>query len=149
MEEVPMMGILIHRPVQDVFDYVMDLSKTARWRPRMSEVRWTTDDPPGLGARFRVVVRAIGLTVTFEPEIVEWDPPHAVTYRQSTGPAQMDSFMEWVPDGFNCRFMMGARTGTDGWMRFLAPMVGRSILTQNMRDLERLKQQLEAEPDTG
>lgn len=141
-----MMGIVIHRPVREVFDFVMDIEKTPMWRPRMSEVRWLTDEGPGLGSRFQVVVHALGLNVNFQPEIVEWEPPHAVTYRQSTGPAQMDSFLEWVPDGGDCRFMMGGRTGTEGWMRFLAPMVGRSILYQNMKDLERLKAILEAEP---
>lgn len=71
MHEEPMMGILIHRPVQDVFDYVMDIERTPRWRPRMSEVHWTTNDRPGVGSRFEVVVRTLGLTVKFEPEIID------------------------------------------------------------------------------
>lgn len=29
------MGIYIDRPVQDVFEYVMDIGRTPEWRPRM------------------------------------------------------------------------------------------------------------------
>jgi len=43
----------------------------------------------------------------------------------------------------DCRFQMGAKTGSEGWMRFLAPVVGRSILSQNVKDLERLTTLLE------
>lgn len=92
----------------------MDIEKTPLWRPRMSEVHWLSEGAPGLGRRFQVVVRAIGLTVRSEPEIVEWDPPYAVTYRRSNGPAQMESFMEWVPDGEDCRFMSGGKTSGVG-----------------------------------
>lgn len=145
MQEIPMMGILIRRPVKEVFDYVMDIERTPSWRPRMSEVHWVSEGEPGLGSRFQVVVRTLGLTVRFEPEIVHWDPPHAATYRQSTGPAQMDSFMEWRPDEDYCRFLMGATTGISRWMRFLAPIVGRSVLSQNLSDLERLKAHLEGQ----
>lgn len=74
MPEEPMMGIVIHRSVQDVFDYVMDIEKTPLWRPRVSEVHWTTSDQPASAAGSRWVVRTLGLTVRFEPEIVEWDP---------------------------------------------------------------------------
>jgi uncharacterized protein YndB with AHSA1/START domain len=145
LQEIPMMGILIRRPVEEVFAFVMEIERTPEWRPRMSAVEWMTDDEPGVGSRFRVTVKTLGLTVHFEPEIVAWDPPHAVTYRQSTGPAQMDSFMEWRPEGGDCRFQMGATVGSQGWMRFLAPLVGRSVLPQNMRDLIRLKRVLESD----
>lgn len=141
--DVPMLGIRIERPVGEVFDYVMDIERTPTWRPRMSEVHWIGTSEPDVGSRFEVVVKTLGLRVRFQPEIVHWDPPTAVTYRQSTGPAQMDSYMEWIADGDHCWFMMGARAGTKGWMRFLAPVIGRSILRQNMSDLIRLKNQME------
>lgn len=143
MQETPMMGILIRRPVEEVFDYVMDIEQTPVWRPRMSAVRWLTDGEPGLGSRFEVTVKVLGMTVRFEPEIVTWDPPHAATYRQSSGPAQMDSFLEWLPQGDHCRFQMGGEAGNRGWMRYLAPLIGRSVLSQNMQDLVRLKTMLE------
>ena len=68
MQEVPTMGILIRRPVQEVFDCVMDIEKTTSWRPRMSEVHWITEEDPGLGSRFQVVVRSLGSTFDSNPK---------------------------------------------------------------------------------
>lgn len=51
----PMMGILIHRSVEDVFDYGMELERTPTWRPRMHEVHWLTEGEPAMSLNSQTV----------------------------------------------------------------------------------------------
>ena len=145
MRGEPQLGILIDRPVQDVWDYVMDLPGTPRWRPRMSGARWTSDGPPEVGSRFEVSVRMLGYTFRFDLEVTEWEPPHYFAYLQEQGPVRIDSAMEWVAEGDGCRFLIGGNPTTRNVMVKMAePFLRSSLIRQNMDDLRRLKSQLEA-----
>lgn len=139
-----MIGIYIRRPVQEVFDFVMAIEQTPRWRPRMSKVRWTTEGPPGLGSRFEVTVRVLGIRYHFDFEVVTWVPLHAVTFRQASAVGSTDSHMEWQPEEDGCRYRIGATYETARWFRPMLPIVGASVLRQNLDDLVRLKRLLEA-----
>ena len=144
MQEIPMMSIVIRRPIDVVFGFVMDISQTSRWRPRMSDVTWLTDGEPRVGSRFRVVVRMLGIPFRFDPELTLWDPPRAVSYRQVTGPVLTDSHMEWSPIGSMTRFAIGG-TPTAGNlpMRVLGSLFVGPLLRENHHDLLRLKAILE------
>lgn len=150
MRGEPQLGILIHRPVQDVWDFVLDLSSTPLWRPRMSGAEWADEADPGVGSRFRVAVKLLGSTFSFELEVTEWEPPHYFAYRQEQGPVRIDSAMEWVAEGDGCRFLIGGIPTTRNVLLKLAtPILRANLLTQNMADLRRLKSIMESGADSG
>ena len=62
-------------PIQQVFDYLADFSRTAEWDPGVVHAERLTEGPVGLGSRFRVEVAFLGRTSSLEYEIVDWDPP--------------------------------------------------------------------------
>lgn len=138
-----MTGIFIRRPVEEVFDFVMAIEQTPRWRPRMSEVRWTTKGQPGLGSRFDVTVKVLGIRYHFDFEVVTWVPPHAATFRQASAVGKTESHMEWRPEEDGCRYRIGATYEAARWFRPMLPFVGASVLRQNLDDLVRLKRLLE------
>jgi hypothetical protein len=45
--------IIIHRPVEEVFDFVADERNEPRYNPRMLDVQLICDAPIGVGTRFR------------------------------------------------------------------------------------------------
>lgn len=51
--EVPMMGILIHSHVEDVFDNEMELERTPSWSTPSHETSRRLPHKPGIGGRFR------------------------------------------------------------------------------------------------
>lgn len=138
-----MTGIFIRRPVEDVFDFVMAIEQTPRWRPRMSQVAWTSEGPPGLGSRFEVTVKVVGIRYHFRFEVVTWVPPFAATFRQASAVGKTDSLMEWRPEEDGCRFRIGATYETATWFKPMVPFVAASVLRQNLDDLVRLKRLLE------
>ena len=110
----------------------------------MSEVTWLTEGERRQGSRFRVVVKMLGISFDFDPEVTLWDPPHAVSYRQVTGPVLTESHMEWSPIGNTTRFAIGGTpTAGNRIMRMLGPRFEGPLLRQNYHDLLRLKSILE------
>lgn len=150
MRGEPQLGIWIQRPVHDVWDFVMDLPATPQWRPRMSDARWLNEGEPGVGSRFRVSAKALGVTFKFELEVTEWEPPHYFAYRQEQGPVRIDSAMEWVAERDGCRFLIGGNPTTRNVLVKLAtPLLRANLLTQNMADLRRLKAIMESGPGSA
>ncbi len=144
--EQPSFGILIHRPIQDVWDFVMDLPQTPKWRPRMSNVEWVDEGDPRVGSRFRVWAKALGYTFRFNFEVTIWDPPHQFGYRQLNGPVAIDSHMVFVEQNGGCRFMIGGNpTSNNLLMKVAEPLLWGTLAKQNGADLIRLKEHLEAE----
>ena len=144
----PHLSIYIDRSPADVFAYVLDLPRTLEWRPRMSRVGWIGDGEPGVGSEFQVSAKALGYTFKFRLEVTEWDPPHYFAYSGKQGPAIVDSFMEWRADGDGCRFSEGGSPRGNNWlMRTLEPLFFSSLVRQNIADLERLKEIMEAGHD--
>ncbi len=144
MQGIPMQSILIRRSRQAVFDFVMDLPKTPQWRPRMSEVRWLDDDVRAVGSRFGVTVKMLGWSFEFSPEVTLWDPPHAVSYHQKSGPVLTESHLEWleVDDGTIFR-MGGTPTAGNRVMAVIGHLFEGPLLRQNHHDLLRLQRLLE------
>jgi carbon monoxide dehydrogenase subunit G len=58
----------IDRPIDEVFDFLADLSTTAEWDPGILEARRGEDGPIGVGSTFHLVAsfdgRRVGLTYT-------------------------------------------------------------------------------------
>ena len=68
-----------------VFDFVADAENNPRWHAHVRETRWIDPPPTGLGRRGRQHGHLFFRDWTFVAEVVEWDPPHAVTFQVIEG----------------------------------------------------------------
>jgi hypothetical protein len=66
---------------EDVFAYISDFSTTQEWDPGVVEAERLNDAAVGEGTEFRLVAEFLGRTTALTYRIVEYDPPHAVTFR--------------------------------------------------------------------
>ncbi len=69
------------RPPDEVFAYLSDFSTTAEWDPGVVEAERLGDAPVHEGTEFRLVADFLGRKTPLTYRIVEYDPPHAVTFR--------------------------------------------------------------------
>lgn len=67
--------ILIHRPVEEVFDFVADERHEPRYNPRMLAAELISDEPIGLGSRFRAELKAMHRRIPMTIEFTEFDRP--------------------------------------------------------------------------
>src|SRR5947209_6118741 len=64
----------------EAFAYLSDFSTAAEWDPGVVEAERVNGDAPGEGAEFRLVAEFLGRRNPLTYRIVEYDPPHAVTF---------------------------------------------------------------------
>ncbi len=65
---------------EDVFAYLSDFSTTSEWDPGVVEAERLEGGPIGAGSGFRLVAEFLGRRTPLTYRIVEYDPPHAVTF---------------------------------------------------------------------
>lgn len=84
-------------PVERVFDYMADFTNTTEWDANTERATCLTGDALALGARFEVVTRFGGRTMTLTYETVEFDRPRRVVLRTQAGPSEIRDTMTFVP----------------------------------------------------
>ena len=68
-------AIDLPRPIEEVFDYLADFSRTVEWDPGVVEARRLTPGKARLGSSFRVIVSFLGRRVPLEYRITEFERP--------------------------------------------------------------------------
>jgi uncharacterized protein YndB with AHSA1/START domain len=71
-------------PREAVFDYLADFASVREWDPTVTEARALDPGGPRLGARYRVVVKALGRETPYEYETIEFERPSLVVVRAET-----------------------------------------------------------------
>ena len=69
------------RPLDEVFAYLSDFSTTEEWDPGVVEAKRVNGAAVGQATEFRLVAEFLGRKNELTYRIVEYDPPHAVTFR--------------------------------------------------------------------
>ena len=79
-------GIVIARPMADVFAVLTDAEKTPAWSASAVEERWLTPPPVGVGSRRLAVTRGMGRTSQNVAEVTAYEPGRSWTMTSVSGP---------------------------------------------------------------
>ena len=69
------------RPPGQAFSYLSDFTTAAEWDPGTVQSQRLGEGPIGEGTEFRLVATFLGRKTALSYRIVEYQPPHAVTFR--------------------------------------------------------------------
>jgi uncharacterized membrane protein len=137
--------IIIDRPVQEVWDYIMAHNE---WRrPAVLAVRKVTDGPDGVGSRYENTLKMPLGTSTVVNEVTVFDPPGQISWRQPeikgpVGVAEGRNFLE--PAGNGRRFTLKIIYETPGLWRLLQVVARRQLETSVFpAELQQLRATLE------
>jgi uncharacterized protein YndB with AHSA1/START domain len=141
-------SVEIARSPEEVFAFVADPQNDARWTPQIEGVRKTSsEESPGLGSTFEVVVGLLGRRFELSGEITEYDAPNrTLSLRTSSGPLRIEAVrtVEAIPGG--ARFTITAEMRTGGFFWLLPdPLFGVLLRRQGEQTLDNLKALLEAQ----
>ena len=132
--------IVIDRPVDVVYDYVIDLSNDANWRTGVDESGWQSGESLGPGA--------LGYTLAgsqkAEWRVVSYTASERVDWEFFSGPLKGRGGYRLVPVEGGTEFTLVADVEPTGWLRFLGPIFTWIGRRQNQRDVERLRDILES-----
>ena len=133
--------ILIKRPMDEVFAYVIDVSNDANWRTGVNKSGWTSKETiaPGaigytLAGKMKVEWRVISY---IEGESVEWE--------LLSGPYKGRGGYRLQPVDGGTQFTLLADIEPVGFFKLLGPLFARIGRRQNQADVEKLRDILEVE----
>jgi uncharacterized membrane protein len=138
----------IAAPIESVWAIASDPRQALGFMSGITRWEVVSDEPTGLGARYRMLLRIRSAEVGGLIEIVEWDPPFDFAWTSVTGVDQRGRFrLRRAPGGhtrIEMRLAYGvAGSGPAGWIaeRLAAPTVTGHL----RRSLQQLGRQAENE----
>jgi uncharacterized membrane protein len=138
-------SIVINRPVDEVFAYVVDPRNNTMWNSWIVECHVTSDGPVGVGTTCRSVGKFLGKTVEADAVITECVPNERGSIRTTSGPITLTGSRIVEPANGGTRFTQTLEIDFKGLFGRLAePLVTRAGIRQLEADLETLKDLLES-----
>lgn len=133
----------IARPATEVFDYVSNVENNPDWRTAVIETRWLDPGPTKPGRRGEQTSKLLGRRYSVVAEVVDWDPPHHVSWATTAGGADVRTHCRVEPDGEGCLFTLESEGAFTGPWRILTPLAEVMLRRQSGNDIVRLRQILE------
>lgn len=139
-------SIVIRRPIQEVFAYMMDISKEREWQPNLREAEQMPAGEPKVGTRRRYVSEFMGRRLENVYEYTAYEPGERVAYR-STGESATRStgeiFFEAVAEG--TRVTMQVDADLPGPLKLIPQSLVAGVARKELaQTLTRVKELLEA-----
>jgi hypothetical protein len=128
-----------------VAEYAIDPDNAPTWYENIKSVRWETAKPLTIGSRFGFVARFLGRRLAYTYEVSELVPGTRYVMATAQGPFPMETSYEWEDTASGGTRMTLRNRGTpSGFLGVAGPMMARAMRRANTKDLQRLKQILEA-----
>jgi hypothetical protein len=136
--------IMIHRPVDEVFDFVADERNEPRYNPQMRQAEQTSAGPIGVGTTFRAVSTSRGRRVVMTITFTEYQRPRRLTSAThlSTMDIQGTLTFDPVPEGTRMRWSWNLQPR--GMLKLMTPVIALIGRRQERTIWTGLKRYLEA-----
>lgn len=137
--------IVIDRPIAEVARYAADPDNAPEWYANIREVSWRTPGPLAVGSKLAFVAYFLGRRLSYTYRVEEWVPESRFVMRTAEGPFPMQTTYGWEPLGPAATRMFLRNTGEPaGFPKLAAPLMAVAMRRENRKDLQRLKELLEA-----
>ncbi len=138
-------GIVINRPLADVFTIVSDMRQHQKWQEGLVEASWTSDGSPGVGSTYRFVSQFAGMRWDLPGEVTLWNPPNGWRWKASGGPFPVKGGFRLEQVGSGTRITMFSDSEPQGWMNTMRAILKWMGERTYRRSLTRLKAIIESQ----
>ncbi len=139
-------GVVIDKPLEDVFAYITDVNNNSLWQSSTLETEQTSEGAVGVGTTYRSVSKFLGRRIETTLEVTEHEPPRKQCVRVTSGPIPAVGcyLLEPADGGGGTRFTQTLEAEAGGFFRLAEPLVARAYGRQLQSDMATLKDLLEA-----
>lgn len=78
-------SVVIQRPIDEVFAYVSDQSNVSEWQEGVVESAVASDEPPGVGTRYRNTIEILGRQMEVSGELTAFEPNRTFSFQDRSG----------------------------------------------------------------
>ncbi len=139
--------IIIHRPVEEVFDFVADERNEPRYNPRMVSAELMSGEPIGLASRFRAELKTGRRTMPMMVEFTEFDRPRRLASSTHSSMMETTGALTFEPRSEGTRMRWSWDVQPRGVLRLMPALVGLIGRRQEQSIWGNLKRLLEADLD--
>jgi hypothetical protein len=120
-----------------------------KWSRATQEVRQLTPEPIGVGSRYLIVSRFLGIDIPLEVEVTEYELNKRVASRATSPGFIVNGRTVYSTEGENTVVVSESEIHPRGLWKLLNPMLPGMIAKSSARDYERLRAALEVTPALG
>jgi uncharacterized protein YndB with AHSA1/START domain len=136
------LSVMIDRPVEEVWEFITDLSKIPKWETAILEARPTSAGPIGVGFTFELRRK----DMTLPTRIIEYEPNRRFSFEHISGPAKgsVATYNVETVEG-KTRLTSTGDIKFNGFYKLAGPFVFRSLRREEIAAIGNLKRILESE----
>ena len=135
--------VTIERPIEEIWDYLMDTRNDEVWINNVVEVGRGGDLPPAPGVEIDETVKFLGVKVPVTLTVTEHEPPVRSAV-DVTGPVAGRGSYRLEPYDGGTRFTISMETDAHGFFKLAEPVFARMVRRDMVASCENLKDILEA-----
>ncbi len=136
-------SIIIHRPVEEVFAYVSDLTHSAEWQAGLLEVHKITENPLGVGTKYTFVRIFMGRKMEASNELTEFVENVKVSFKTISGPIPGEASYIFEHAGLDTKLTSKIEMHTGGFISLAEPLISASLQRDMAASFTYLKDLLE------
>lgn len=137
-------SILINRPVNEVYAYVLDGMNNPKWRPAVIDIQKMPGKPEDLGTVYKQGLKGPGgRRIDGDYEITEARPNELIKFQVIAGPARPQGTYAFKADGNSTQITFTLHFEPKGLGRLMDPMINRTM-QEEVATLSNLKKYLES-----
>jgi carbon monoxide dehydrogenase subunit G len=137
------LGILIDRPVKDVFAFVADPNNMPKWNSAVVSLEQITPGDVGVGTKFKSVCEMMGRRIEGEMQVTAYEPDTKCGFQVNAGPMQVDITLSFKTVGTGTKVSLNAQGNPAGFFKIAEGMMTGRVKSMMEENLARLKSQLE------
>ena len=135
----------IASPRDHVARYAADPDNATAWYANIESVQWLSDKPLAVGSRVAFVARFLGRRLTYTYAIRQIVAGERLVMSTGDGPFRMETTYNWADaESGGTRMTLRNRGEPSGFSTIAAPMVAPAMRRANRKDLDKLRQIVEA-----
>jgi carbon monoxide dehydrogenase subunit G len=134
----------INRPLQEVFDFMIDPANAVQFIKGTESAKWTTAGPVGVGSVIHSVGRFLGREVVSDAEITQWNPPNVWGQKTSGGPLKFENTNKYESKDGGTLLVQTFQGEVGGFFKLAEGLAIKQMQKQVETDGNSLKKLLEA-----
>jgi uncharacterized protein YndB with AHSA1/START domain len=136
-------SVIIHRPVDQVFDYVTNIENSSQWGDAVVDAWQETDGPMGAGTIVTERVKMGPVTSDLSWEITAFEPNRLCVYEGESELGRSRTAYIFEALGDDTRLAVEVTVEQSGIYRFLKPFIQFSHKRNRLNSLKAIKAILE------